>query len=268
MATRDIPAAEDLTLPDFVSPRIIGLGLFVMGWYALAGVFPNELMPYPLETLLLTWELVRTGVIVEHLADTLLRTFIGFVGALLLGTVVGIFMGANRFGQNFFLPYVIVGISIPAIAWAAVGLLIFSFSIWATVSATVAVTFPFISINIWKGVESIDSDLIGMSKSFRTSNTRIIRRVIIPNAAPEIFTGIRFGMAISWKIVTIAELFSASSGVGYKLVQSYEAYMFERAWAWAAVFMIVILAIEYLILRPLERRAYRYRQDADLDKLL
>jgi NitT/TauT family transport system permease protein len=177
-------------------------------------------------------------------------------------------MGSNPFGLKFFIPYIIVGLSIPAIAWAAIGTLVFSFSIWAPVSATVAVTFPFIAINVWKGVENIDSDLVDMSKSFGTSNSRILRRLIIPNAAPELFSGVRFGMAISWKIVTIAEMFSSSSGVGYKLVQAYERYQFERAWAWAIVFMIVILAIEYFVLRPLERKAYAYRQDAELDTLL
>jgi cytochrome c-type biogenesis protein CcmH/NrfF len=50
--------------------------------------------------------------------------------------------------------------------------------------------------------------------------------------------------------------------------EAYERYQFERAWAWAVVFMVVVLAIEYFILRPLERRAYEYRQDAELDTLL
>lgn len=268
MATKDTSVFQKITVPDLVHPRFVGLGLFVAGWYLLAWVFPNELMPYPIETILLAWELTQSGIILTHLVDTLYRTLLGFAGAMVLGIFVGVVMGTNQFGLKFFSPYLIIGLSIPAIAWAAIGTIIFGFSILSPVVATIAVTFPFVAINVWKGVENINADLVKMSQAFGVSNFRLVRRLILPNAAPELFSGVRFGMAISWKIVTIAELFAASSGVGYKLVQAYERYQFERAWAWAVVFMIVVLAIEYFILRPLERRAYQYRQDAELETLL
>jgi ABC-type nitrate/sulfonate/bicarbonate transport system permease component len=268
MATKDTSVFQKITVPDLVHPRFVGLGLFVAGWYLLAWVFPNELMPYPIETILLAWELTQSGIIFTHLVDTLYRTLLGFAGAMVLGIFLGVVMGTNRFSLKFFSPYIIIGLSIPAIAWAAIGTIIFGFSILSPVVATIAVTFPFVAINVWKGVENINADLVKMSQAFGVSNSRLVRRLILPNAAPELFSGVRFGMAISWKIVTIAELFAASSGVGYKLVQAYERYQFERAWAWAVVFMIVVLAIEYFILRPLERRAYQYRQDAELKTLL
>lgn len=249
-------------LPD--TARVFGVLLGLAGWYAMASVFPNELMPYPLETLELTWELVWTGVAVPHLVATLKRTIWGFLGAMVLGTAIGVMMGTNAYLRQFTFPYVSFGLALPAVVWAAITTLVFGFSELAPITATILVTFPFVALNVWKGAENIDAELIEMGQSFEVSNLRLLVRVIVPNAAPQLFSSVRFGLAISWKIVTIAETFAASNGIGYKLVQAYDGYQFEQAWAWALVFMIVILIIEYGIMRPLESKTFEYRPEADL----
>lgn len=246
------------------SARVIGVMLGFGAWYALASVFPNELMPYPIETVAFTWELVRTGVAIPHLVATLQRTFWGFLGAMVVGTGIGVLMGTNEYLRRFTFPYVTFGLALPAVVWAAITTLIFGFSELSPITATILVTFPFIALNVWKGAESIDAELIEMSHSFGISNRRLLTRVIVPNAAPQLFSSVRFGLAISWKIVTIAETFAASNGIGYKLVQAYDGYQFELAWAWALVFMAVILVIEYGVMRPLERKTFEYRPEADL----
>ncbi|MFB6142763.1 MAG: ABC transporter permease [Halorientalis sp.] len=267
MAVTDRFSGGRVRLPES-GARLFGIALGLAAWYGLASVFPNQLMPYPLETLQLTWELIVSGVVVPHLAATLWRTLWGFVGAAIIGSVLGVLMGSNDYGRRFVLPYVVAGISVPAIAWAAISTLVFGFSQMTPIMATVAVTFPFIAINVWKGVENIDADLVAMSSSFGVSNRRLLWRVVVPNASPQLFSGARFGLAISWKIVTIAEIFASSSGIGYKLIQAYSRYQFEKAWAWAVVFMLVILLIEYGVFRPLERKVYEYRPDADFDVIV
>ncbi|PCR88889.1 ABC transporter permease [Natrinema ejinorense] len=265
MATTDETAYGIGNLPTGVPARVFGIVLGFVGWFALASVFPNELMPFPQEALGDAWNLVASGVAGTHLWATMWRTLWGFIGSMVLGTMLGVFMGVNNFGQRFFTPWVVVGLSIPAIAWAAVATLVFGISIITPVSATVLTTFPYIAINVWKGVESIEADLVAMSKSFNISRKRMLKRLILPSAAPFLFSGFRFGLAISWKIVTIAEIFVGNSGVGYKLMQTYQLYQFEQAWAWAALFMVVILIIEYVVVKPLEKRVFEYRHDADFD---
>jgi ABC-type nitrate/sulfonate/bicarbonate transport system permease component len=267
MATKESNILSDLPIPDSTGARIFGIVMGFVGWTALASVFPNQLMPFPVETIGLAWGLVERGVAWSNLAATLSRTFWGFLGSMALGIFVGVIMGVNNYGQKFSTPYVFIGLSIPAIAWAAVTTLVYGFSIMAPVMATVLTTFPYIAINVWKGVEAIEADLINMSKAFNISRKRMLTRLIIPSAAPFLFSAFRFGLAISWKIVTIAELFAASSGVGYKLMQSYQLYKFEEAWAWAILFIIVILIIEYGLVKPLEKRVFEYRRDADFNLL-
>lgn len=247
--------------------RLFGISLGFAGWYALASIFPNELMPYPLEAARLTVELFQNGVVFEHLVPTLWRTFVGFLGALLLGTVLGVLMGITRYGRRFFTPYVVAGLSIPAVAWAAVTTIVFGFSDLAPIGAAVLIVFPYVAVNVWTGVENIDMDLIRMSRSFGVSYARILRRSILPNTAPALFSAFRFSLAISWKIVTLAEMFASSGGIGQKIIQSFNTWQYEQAWAWAIIFMIVILFIEYGFLRPLERRVFEYRSEADFETI-
>lgn len=247
--------------------RLFGILLGLSAWYLLASVFPEQIMPYPLEAFLLTWGLIESGVVWEHLFITSWRILWGFVGSMIVGVVLGVLMGSSNYGRLFVTPYILIGLSIPAIAWAAISTLIFGFNEMAPIAATVATTFPFIAINIWKGVENIDWDLVQMSKSFGVSNRRLLLRLIIPNTAGALMTSLRFGVAISWKIVTIAEMFASTNGVGYRLIQAYNGYHFELTWAWAIVFMIVILLIEYGVFKPLERRVFAYRRDADFTRL-
>lgn len=247
--------------------RVFGVGLGLLGWYLLALVFPNELMPYPLEAAELTFGLFERGVVMEHLVPTMVRTFFGFTGALLVGGVLGVLMGINDYGRRFFTPYVVAGLSVPAVAWAAVATIVFGFSDLAPISAAILIVFPYVAVNVWTGVENIDPDLIKMADAFGVSKHRILFRSIIPNTAPALFSAFRFSLAISWKIVTLSEIFASSGGIGQKIIQAYETFNYEEAWAWAIIFMIVILIIEYGILRPLERRAFKYRSEAEFETI-
>jgi len=247
--------------------RLTGFILVIAGWYVLAWFFPENLMPYPLETVALTVDLITSGVVLPNLQATMIRTLFGFLGAMVLGLAVGILMGLNNYSMKFLNVYVVVGISLPAIALAAITTLVFGFSLLAPVTATVLATFPYVAVNVWKGVENIETDLVEMSSSFGVSRRRMLFRLIIPNTAPDLFTAFRFGLALSWRVVTIAEIFASSNGIGYKIINTYHRYQFEEAWAWALIFMSVILFIEYAIFKPLERRAFAYRPEADFSLL-
>lgn len=265
MATRHFTAPTGLRrlLDEPWVARAFGLALGLVVWTGLASVFPNQLMPYPFETLELAYGLIEAGTAWPNLSITLQRTLWGFLGAMVIGLVLGVLMGVNNYGQKFFTPYVIIGLSIPGVAWALVGTLVFGFSILSPVSATIITVYPYIAIDVWKGVENIEADLVNMSKAFRVSRRRMLRRLILPNAAPFLFSAFRFGLAISWKVVTVVEIFASSSGVGYQAIQAYEVYRFETAWAWMVLFIIVILVIEYVFVKPLERKIFAYRHDAD-----
>lgn len=257
-----------------VSARVTGILVGFTAWTALAVNFPRNLLPTPSETLLLVWELVASGSAWVDLSATFKSLMWAFLFAMLLGGSLGVFMGINNYSKNFFTPYVNIGLSIPGLAWGATAFLVFGYANIAfgtmrvaPVAAATLTVFPYIAINIWKGVENLDHDLIRMAKAFEISRVRILWRVVIPNIAPQIFSAFRFGLAIGWKVTIIAEIFAGSAGVGYKLMHAYQVYQYEEAWAWAALFLIIIILIEYGVFKPLERKAFEYRSDVELSAI-
>jgi ABC-type nitrate/sulfonate/bicarbonate transport system permease component len=244
--------------------RILGVGLLFVLWQLTSMVSPNQIVPPPLKIALLIVQLFQEGIVLANVIPTLWRTILAFISAMVLGTSVGVLLGINPVTKQWTIPYLLVALSISGLSSAAIGTLLFGYSILSPIVANTIATFPYIAVNVWKGVESLDADLINMSKAFDVSSRRTILRTAIPHSAPSLFSAFRIGLASSWKIVTVTEVFAAGSGVGYKLIQNYEIYRFDRAWAWGIIFMLIILVIEYGIIQPLERKVFEYRTDADL----
>lgn len=241
---------------------IVGL---IIAWYTAASAFPHNLLIYPDEMLTEVINLFERNVALPNLYSTLSRTFVGFVGATALGIAVGTIMGINNFGQEFFTPYVFLALTLPGIAWAAVLTIVLGFGFLAPVIVVTITAWPFVALIVWKGVEDIDRDLILMSQSFDVPRRRLLFRTIFPNVAPSLFSAIRYGIVISWSIETNAEIFATNNGIGHQIVESYNAYQYDQAFAWAFLFLIVVLILEFGILRPLERRVYSYRRSVDFE---
>ncbi|WP_246989770.1 ABC transporter permease [Halorientalis marina] len=247
--------------------RAIGVGGGVVLWYLIAFTFPENLLPYPQQVISAAVDLFRTDRVLFHVGATLRRTVLAFGGSFLIGGAVGVLMGTSSIGRRFLIPHVLIWFSVPAVAAAAMTTLMFGYGELAILASTVVITFPYIAVNVWKGVESIDSELVEMSSSYGVSTKRTLLRVIVRDTAPSLFSASRFGLAISWKIVTVAEMFAADNGVGQKIIGTYELFRFEQTWAWAFIFMFIILLLEYCLFKPLERRVFDYRQDADFTQL-
>jgi len=258
---------NSLQIPSIRSPqigRVIGIGALFLGWQALSMATPSQIIPSPATIASLIVTLFSEGILLANLLPTLYRTILAFIGAMTVGIGVGILLGINSLSRKWVIPYLLVGLSISGLSTGAVGILLFGYSILSPIFANTVATFPYIAVNVWKGVESLDTDLLDMSRSFNVSTPRTILRLVLPHTAPSLFSAFRFGLASSWKIVTVVEVFGASNGVGYKLIQNYDVYNFQRAWAWGIIFMIVVLLIEYVIIQPIERKAFEYRPEANL----
>lgn len=237
----------------------------IAAWYLVAYLFPFGLLVFPHEMVEELGSLFERNVALPNLFATLSRTVVGFVGATTLGIVVGVVMGINSFGQEFLTPYVFLALTLPGVAWAAVLTIVLGFGFQTPVVVVTVTAWPFVALIVWKGVEDIDRDLIKMSQAFAVPRRRLLFRAIFPNVAPSLFSAVRYGIVISWSIETNAEIFATNNGIGFQIVEAYNAYQYNQAFAWALLFLFVVLILEFGILRPLERRIYSYRRDVDFE---
>jgi NitT/TauT family transport system permease protein len=196
--------------------------LFVLAWSAVTfgGLVPRTFLADPLTMLREGFTLFTQFGFAKDVGITVWRVVGGFVIAALVGVPLGIAMGAYKPIEAFFEPFVSFARYLPAsafipllILWAGIGelqkLLVIFIGSFFQIVLMVAVT-----------VGSTRRDLVEAAYTLGARASGIVRRVLLPNAAPAIAETLRLVLGWAWTYVIVAELIGASSGIGHMITDS------------------------------------------------
>jgi NitT/TauT family transport system permease protein len=234
---------------------VLGLWELASGW-----ILEENLLPGPIRIVRTFGEIWETGRLFSSFGATLTRIGIGFGLSLLIGTAVGL-LTQSRWFDSFFRDAQTVGLTTPGLIWALIGLVIWGFKPLGWIFAIVLVTFALVSVNIAEGVRSLPKDLLDMSKAFGVPGLRRQRDIVIPHLAPFIFTAIRFGFSIGWKVTVLTEVFSSNEGIGFEMRVSSQLFRVDEFFTWVLSFFVFALFLEKVVLQRFERRFFRWRQE-------
>ena len=238
----------------------LGAGLAILAvWQAVALFFPPTYLPGPLLVAGEIGRIVVSGDFFVHMYWTILRVVLGFLASFGVAVVLGVAMGLARTWELALDGPILVGLTIPGLAWAVIGLMLFGLSTTTQVFAIFMVVTPILTVNLWEGTKAIDRKVVEMAMVFRAGRWTIIRTVILPQLVPFALAGLRFGLALCWKTVVIAETFGATSGVGYKIIQARELLSMQGVLAWTLSFTLVMFVLEFAVLKLLEARLTAWR---------
>lgn len=239
--------------------RIAGYVFFLGTWQLASGRLMDErLLPGPIQVFQTFGTLWASGKVPGAFATTLTRLGIGFALAFLVGMLVGVLM-QNRFLHGFFRDAVTIGVTTPGLIWALVTALIFGNRPAGPLLAIVLTTFALISVNVAEGIKAIPKDLVDMAKSFGVGVVRRNRQIVLPHLAPYIFTGVRFGFSIAWKVTVLTEVFSSSSGIGFEMRTATQLFRLPEFLTWILAFYVLALILEKVVLEQIERRVFGWR---------
>ncbi len=194
------------------------------------------------------------------IGETLARIFEGFAIAMLAGTAIGLSMGRNHAVEVFFDSWIMVLLTFPAVCWAFLSVLWFGLSEAAPILTIVLIVLPFVALNIWEGTKAVDKDLLDMGKVYGADRRLMLRKILVPQLMPYIFSSLRIALSLSWKIALVAEAFGVASGVGQKLIYWFQDTRVDMMLAWGASFMIVMVLIDVIGFRWWARRAFAWRR--------
>ena len=246
-------------------PKLMGIVWLLVLWEVASLLTPENLLPPPQ---VVVREVVVRVILKEgfltHVGATCVRILVGFAISFAIGMGMGLMMGVRKFWENFFSGYVIIGLTIPSLAWAVIGVLWFGLKALTPVFATVMIVYPYVAANFWSGVKAVDKDLVDMAQAFDVSRSRIIRHIYIPSLLPHTLAAARIGFSISWKIVIVGEVFGSSKGIGYMIYYWYHMFNMRLVLAWLLLFTVVMLILEYLVFKRLERHFLGWRPQAML----
>lgn len=231
------------------------------GWQLISMLFPTHVMPGFVEMGVAVQQAVvkpEIGTYGGHLVDTFRRLLIGFVLSLTVGSFLGMEMGFHRNVESFLRSWVVLGLSIPALAVAFALILIFGISEIVPILTITLVGIPFVMLNMWEGAQNLDSDILEMSEFYEVGQLQKFRDVVLPQLLPYFFPSMYWGFVVSWKVLFIAEVFGAGSGIGFMVNFWFSQQRVDMLLGWVVVpILIIILAQEGL--RSFESRVMEWR---------
>ena len=220
----------------------------------------DALLPGPSRIIETFPELLEDGELFVNFGATLTRIGIGFGLSFIAGSLIGLFT-QNRWLDSFFRDAVVVSLTSPGLVWALTGLIIWGFKPMGWIFAIFMTTFALVSTNISEGVRALPKDLLDMSKAFGVSAIDRQRHIVIPHLAPYIFTAIRFGFSIAWKVTVLTEVFSSNQGIGFQMRVSSQLFRLDEFFTWVMSFFVFALFMEKVVLQKFEDRFFRWRQE-------
>ncbi|BDB25303.1 ABC transporter permease [Cupriavidus sp. TA19] len=204
---------------------MLGLSFFVLFfgiWAAvtLGGFVPRTFLADPMTMAKEGFILFTEHNFIGDIGMTVWRVLGGFVLAAVLAVPLGIFMGSYKAAEAFFEPFVSFCRYLPASAF--IPLLI----LWAGIGETQKLLVIFIGsffqivLMVAVAVGGARKDLVEAAYTLGANSAGIVRRVLIPGAAPEIAEILRLVLGWAWTYVIVAELIGSSSGIGHMITDS------------------------------------------------
>jgi NitT/TauT family transport system permease protein len=207
----------------------------------------------------LFWEIVSRSGLACNLGFTLFRAAAGFFTAMIIGSVIGIVLGHYRSLDRFFDGWIVLGLNLPALVVGILCYVWFGLSEFALVLALAINKVPLVAVMVREGAASIQPDLIQVAKAFRMSWFQTMRKVYLPQLFPYFMASARAGLALIWKIVLVLEFIGRSNGVGFQFQIFFSNFEIEKVLAYTFSFIAVVMLIETFIMRPMDRKATRWR---------
>jgi NitT/TauT family transport system permease protein len=250
-----LPLAEAL-------PFLACFALLALSWEVMAIWLHSPLVP-DLSAISREFVLIcESGKAFREIWVTFYRMGLGFLLAVAVAIPIGIAAAVSRTAERFFEPGIILGLTVPGLVWALLCVIWFGVSIASPVIAVALGVLPSMVITVQQSVRSLAAEIVEMTRAFKLRRTTVLRRIWLPLLYASTISGARVGFSIAWKVIVLVEIFGMSNGVGYQLNSQFSIQSVEGVIAWTLAFWLAMMAVEYLIFRPIDKSANHWKKSA------
>jgi nitrate/nitrite transport system permease protein len=216
-------ASRARSLATRVVPPIVVIALTLLIWELLCRRAGSTLPP-PSRVLNDTWELIvdpffdRGGLdkgLFWHLSASLQRVASGYALASLVGVALGTLVGQSTWAMRGLDPIFQVLRTVPPLAWLPLSLAAFRNGQPSAIFVIFITAIWPIIINTAVGIRNIPQDYRNVARILRLNHFEFFWKIMVPSAAPYIFTGLRIGIGLSWLAIVAAEMLIGGVGIGF-----------------------------------------------------
>jgi ABC-type nitrate/sulfonate/bicarbonate transport system permease component len=186
-----------------------------------------------------------------------LRLAAGYALAVVVSISLGVLIGTSRTVRGVLEPVLEFFRAIPPPVLVPIFILLFGIGDGMKIVVIAFGCMWPILLNTVEGVRAVDSVLSDTSRVYGITGGARLRKLVLPAASPQIFAGLRQGLSVAIILMVISELFAASNGLGFAVVQAQRS--FAIAETWAGMLMLGLLGfLLALLFRLVENRRLRW----------
>lgn len=228
--------------------------LLLVIWQVISLSTPDYLFPSPLEVANTLASGFQDGTFMIAILITLRRLLIGYVISLVLGVMLGLLIGRNRFAEET-LGSLILGLqALPSVCWIPFALLWFGLSEQAMIFVVVMGALFSITLGVEDGVKNTPPLYLKAARNMGARGLALTAQVVLPAALPAVLTGLKQGWTFAWRSLMAGELiYVTATSLGGLLDNGRNLNDTSQMVAVMLIIIAIGILIDRLIFGPLER---------------
>jgi NitT/TauT family transport system permease protein len=236
--------------------QLASIALFC-GLWEVGGRIPiSPAFPSFTATALAFRDMAADGSLPSAFATTLQPLVIGLAISTLLGVGLGVLMGLRHGAEWCAAPVFIVLQASPMAALIPLITFVYGIGLTSKVLAVCLLALPVIALNGYKAVRNVNPSLLAMAHSFLGTPWQRVVKIILPDASPVIFAGLRLGVSAGFIGVILAELLITPTGIGDLI--TYHRSIANYAEMYAAIASVILFsALTLALLQRIEVALFR-----------
>lgn len=233
--------------------------LFLALWQFANQIYGDLVLSSVEDTFISLYNAFVHSNLTENFIITLRRVFFGWSISLLIGTFLGLLAGFYVSASVMSRPIVSIFMGMPPIAWIVLAMIWFGFGDKTIIFTVVVASFPIFFVGALQGMRTLEGELYEMSKSFGFNFWLRFKEIYVPHLFSYLFPSWVSALAMSWKIVVMAELLSSDNGLGAELAIARS--QLDTPYALALVVLLIgsLMLFEYGVLEPIRKEVEAWR---------
>ena len=196
--------------------------------------------------------MVADGTLLGHVLASARRVMAGFLAATAVAIPLGIFLGTSRYARAAFDPILSFLRPLPSMSWIPLSLLWFGITETQKYSIVFMGSFAPALLYVIDATRNIDPIFIRAARNLGANRWQVMFEVILPGCIPQILSGMKVILGLSWTCVISAELVAAQQGLGFMIMNGREFFQTDTVVLGMVLISITVLVTD-AVFRLIER---------------
>jgi NitT/TauT family transport system permease protein len=249
---------ESVPVLTFPRQTLVSLLVFAVVWEVLSLLAPAlGIPPFAIPSLVRIAKSIAT-ITPADIIVTLARVIGALIASFFLGLALAMAMYRSDALDKYLHPMIRILMAVPVVSWILFAVLWFPGVEFRIGFVLVVVCGPVFLVDTLDAMRSVPRELRHMMQSFRPTTLQFFIKLMLPAIIPTVFTSWKVNISLAIRVVTIAELVGAVTGIGHQLSVAQELFSVADVFAWTIVLVALLFLLEAIVAR-VEARLLRWR---------